>query len=70
MAKTKRLVKSFYRLILPVFILLFAAIVAASVWLVHTASNPPQAAYLVTPELCRYLAPRALNCPYFSGVTR
>lgn len=50
MAKTKRLVKSVYRLILPVFILLFAATVAASVWLVHTAANPPQAAYLVTPE--------------------
>jgi pimeloyl-ACP methyl ester carboxylesterase len=50
MAKTGRLVKSFYRLILPVFILLILAVVAASVWLVHTASNPPQAAYLVTPE--------------------
>ncbi len=50
MAKTKRLVKSLYRLILPVFILLFVAIVAASVWLVYTVSKPPQAAYLVTPE--------------------
>jgi pimeloyl-ACP methyl ester carboxylesterase len=50
MAKTKRLFKSLYRLILPVFILLFAAVVAASIWLVHTASIPPQAAYLVTPE--------------------
>lgn len=50
MAKTKRLVKSFYRLFLPVVILLIAAIVAASVWLVRTASNPPQAGYLVTPE--------------------
>jgi len=50
MAKTTRLVKSFYRLILPVFILLGAAIVAASVWLAFTASNPPQAGYLVTPE--------------------
>lgn len=50
MAKTKRLVKSLYRLIFPVFILVVAAFSAASVWLVHTASIPPQAAYLVTPE--------------------
>lgn len=50
MAQTKRLFKSFYRLLLPVVVLLVAAIVAASVWLVHTASNPPQSAYLVTPE--------------------
>lgn len=50
MAKTKRLFKSIYRLILPVVILLIAAIVAASVWLVRTASNPPVANYLVTPE--------------------
>ena len=50
MAKTKRLVKSLYRLIFPVFILLIVATVAASVWLVHTVSRPPQSAYLVTPE--------------------
>ncbi|MGI8786666.1 MAG: alpha/beta hydrolase [Pyrinomonadaceae bacterium] len=50
MAKTKRLVKSFYRLILPVIVLLILAIVAAAVWLVYTVSVPPHAAYLVTPE--------------------
>ena len=50
MAKTKRLFKSFYRLLLPVVVLLVLAVVAASVWLVHTVSNPPRAAYLVTPE--------------------
>ena len=50
MAKTKRLVKSLYRLIFPVFVLLFAATITASVWLVYMASSPPQAAYLVTPE--------------------
>ncbi|HLM61490.1 MAG TPA: hypothetical protein VK308_11860, partial [Pyrinomonadaceae bacterium] len=50
MAKTKRLFKSFYRLLLPVVILLVLAVVIASVLLVHTASNPPQANYLVTPE--------------------
>lgn len=50
MAKTKRLFKSFYRLVLPVIILLIVAIIAASVWLVYATSNPPQAGYLVTPE--------------------
>lgn len=50
MAKTSRLVKSIYRLILPVVILVVLAVVAASVFLVHTVSVPPQTAYLVTPE--------------------
>ncbi len=50
MAQTKRLFKSFYRLLLPVVVLLVLAIVAASVWLVATVSVPPRAAYLVTPE--------------------
>lgn len=50
MAKTTRLVKSLYRLILPVFILLILATAAASIWLVYTAAKPPQTAYLVTPE--------------------
>ena len=50
MAKTKRLFKSFSRLLLPVIVLLVLAVVAASVWLVHTTSNPPKSGYLVTPE--------------------
>ncbi len=50
MARTKRLFKSFYRLLLPVVVLLILAVVAASVWLVQAVSNPPRAAYLVTPE--------------------
>jgi len=35
MAKTKRLVKSFYRLLFPVALLVFVAVVAASIWLVY-----------------------------------
>ena len=50
MAKTKRLFKSFYRLLLPVIVLLVLAVVAASIWLVASVSNPPRSAYLVTPE--------------------
>lgn len=50
MAKTKRLFKSFYGLLLPVIILLVIAFAAASVWLVHSTANPPKSVYLVTPE--------------------
>jgi pimeloyl-ACP methyl ester carboxylesterase len=50
MAQSKRLFKSFYRLLFPVILLLVLATAAASIWLVHAVSNPPQANYLVTPE--------------------
>lgn len=50
MAQTTRLFKSFYKLLLPVIILLLLAIVAASVGLIYKASRPPTAPYLVTPE--------------------
>lgn len=50
MPKTKRLVKSFSRLILPVVILLFLAVVAASIGLLYKTARPPKTNYLVTPE--------------------
>ncbi|MDQ3799422.1 MAG: alpha/beta hydrolase [Acidobacteriota bacterium] len=50
MARTKRLFRSFFRLFLPVVVLLVVGILAASVWFVHTSSNPPKTAYLLTPE--------------------
>ena len=50
MPKIKRLFKSFYRLLLPVIILLPLALLAAAVWLVYQTARPSQAAYLVTPE--------------------
>ncbi len=50
MAKITRLFKSFFRLLLPVVILLILAFGAAAVWLVHETARPPQTAYLVTPE--------------------
>ena len=50
MAKTTRLIKSFYRLLLPIVILLILASAAAAVWLVFTTAHPPKTAYLVTPE--------------------
>lgn len=50
MAKITRLFKSFFRLLLPVVILLILAFGAAGIWLVHETAHPPQADYLVTPE--------------------
>ncbi len=50
MAQTKRLFKSFYRLFLPVIVLLLLAIAAASIGFIYKASRPPTAKYLVTPE--------------------
>lgn len=58
MAKTTRLFKSFYRLLLPVTILLVVASIAASVWLVHAIAQPPSAVYLVTPEKYAQLSTR------------
>ena len=59
MAKSKRIVKSIYRLILPIITLLVLAVLASSVWLVYQASNPPHAEYMVTPEKYGQLSTRA-----------
>lgn len=58
MAKTKRLFRSFYRLLLPVVILVVLAIIISSVLLVYTTANPPRNAYLVTPEKYGQLSTR------------
>ena len=58
MAKIIRLIKSFFRLLLPVCILLVVAFAAAAVWLVHGTAQPPRAAYLVTPEKYGRFSPR------------
>jgi pimeloyl-ACP methyl ester carboxylesterase len=58
MAKTKRLFKSFSRLLLPVIVLFVLAVAGASIWLVHSMANPPRSAYLVTPERYGQLSTR------------
>ncbi len=50
MAKTPRLFKSFFRLILPVLVLMVLTVMVAAVWFVHSTSEPPRAKYLLTPE--------------------
>ncbi len=58
MARTKRLVKSFTRLLMPVIIVSVVAILIASVWLVHEASQPFKASYLVTPTTYAQISSR------------
>ncbi len=58
MAKSTRLVKSFYRLLFPVVLLIVVAVGAASVWFAHESSHPGSAAYLVTPDKYGQLSAR------------
>ncbi len=58
MRKLLRLFKSFYRLLLPVIVLIVIAFIGASVWFVHSTANVPKSAYLVTPEKYGQLSPR------------
>jgi len=58
MAKTKRLLKSFIRLLLPLVLLLVVAFAAASIWLLNETSHPAYLGYLVTPEKYGQLSSR------------
>lgn len=58
MAKTKRLVKSIFRLLFPIILLLLIAATAASIWLVREISHPINMGYLVTPEKYGMLSSR------------
>ncbi len=59
MAKTTRLFKSFSRLLFPVILLILAALVAGSVWMVYTTARPLNSRYLVTPDKYGQLSSRA-----------
>jgi pimeloyl-ACP methyl ester carboxylesterase len=59
MARTKRLIKSFSRLLLPIIILVVGAIVGASVWFVYKLAHPANPVYLVTPDKYGQLSSRA-----------
>lgn len=58
MGKTKRLVRSFWRLLLPVVLLVVVMVVAAAVWLVHQMAVAPKSVYLVTPQKYGQLSSR------------
>lgn len=59
MAKTTRLFKSFTRLLLPTVLLVIAAVVAGSVWLIYATAHPLNSRYLVTPDKYGQLSSRA-----------
>jgi len=59
MLKIKRITKSFFRLVLPVLLLVVLAAASASTWLVHETAQPKVAAYLVTPQKYGLLSARA-----------
>jgi pimeloyl-ACP methyl ester carboxylesterase len=56
---TSRLFKSFSRLLLPVLILVIAALGAASIWLAKQTATPPRNAYLMSPDKYGQLSSRA-----------
>lgn len=58
MAKSTRLIKSFYRLIFPTALLAAAAGLGAAVWFAHESSHPQTATYLVTPDKYGWLSAR------------
>jgi pimeloyl-ACP methyl ester carboxylesterase len=58
MARPKRLIKSFYRLLSPTVLLSVFAVVGASLWLVFETSRPVNAIYIVTPEKYGQLSAR------------
>ncbi len=58
MATTRRLFKSFWRLTLPVILLLCGAGIGSSIWLVFQSSQAPKNSYLITPEKYGQLSSR------------
>jgi hypothetical protein len=59
MANSLRLLRTFSRLLLPIVLLVVAAVAASAVWLVYTVARPVSARYLVTPTKYGQLSTRA-----------
>lgn len=58
MAPKKRLFKSFFRLLLPLVIILGLAAIGSAIWLNYKAAEAPKATYLVTPDKYGLLSTR------------
>lgn len=58
MAKSTRLLKSFYRLLFPIVLLILIAAGGAAVYLTYESSHPVRTAYLVTPDRYGWLSAR------------
>jgi pimeloyl-ACP methyl ester carboxylesterase len=59
MYKSKRLIKNLIRLLLPITLVIVAAVMGSSVWLVHETSHVHAAPYLMKPEKYGQLSSRA-----------
>lgn len=59
MYKSKRLLKSLVRLLLPISLVIVIAVVGSSVWLVHQTSHVHAAPYLMKPDKYGQLSSRA-----------
>lgn len=70
MARSTRLIKSFYKLLFPVVFLVVIATLAAGVWFVHESSRPASSAYLVTPDKYGRLSARGAQVTEETWVNR
>lgn len=61
MSPRRRTGRKLLAALLPIVLLLVAAAVGLTVWLVYGATRPPQRAYLVTPEKFAHLSDRGLK---------
>ncbi len=58
MAKSTRLLRSFYKLLFPIALLMLAAAGSAAVYLTYESSHPVKVGYLVTPDRYGWLSAR------------
>jgi len=58
MAKTKRLLKSFLKLLAPIVVLIVVSLLISAVWLDYTVARPQHLGYLVTPAKYGMLSSR------------
>lgn len=59
MARSARIAGSLFRLLIPVLILVVAALIGSSVWLVYRNARPQPTAFLITPEKFGRISSRA-----------
>jgi pimeloyl-ACP methyl ester carboxylesterase len=59
MARSARITKSLFSLLVPVLIILVVALIGSSVWLVYRVARPQPTAYLITPEKFGRISSRA-----------
>ena len=59
MTAIKRVVRGFYKLLLPTTVFLILAYIGAAIWLISKSTVPPNSPYIITPEKFGLLSTRA-----------